>query len=101
MFRLKNTHTTCFLFLFGLALLSACSSGGSSDSTPIVAGGALESCMACHNGSTHNDYAGPGMENPHPFGGAATLLCTQCHGGDPVAQSAEAAHVPPPPELNT
>ena len=27
--------------------------------------------MTCHNGSQKNDYAGPGIENPHPFDGAA------------------------------
>lgn len=28
-----------------------------------------ESCMLCHNGSQHDDYAGPGIEDPHPFPG--------------------------------
>lgn len=77
------------------ALLSACS-GGDADS--LVASSA-ESCMTCHNGSPQHDYAGPGIENPHPFGTANNLLCTTCHGGDPAAQTAEGAHVPPPPEI--
>lgn len=58
-----------------------------------------ESCMSCHNGSAHNDYAGDGLENPHPFPGAATLTCTQCHGGDGAAAGMVASHVPPPPEI--
>ena len=58
-----------------------------------------ESCMLCHNGSLENDYAGPGLENPHPFGASDMLLCTTCHGGDPDADTAERAHVPPPPEI--
>lgn len=58
-----------------------------------------ESCMLCHNGSLENDYAGPGLENPHPFGAADMLTCTTCHGGDPTADSVELAHVPPPPEI--
>jgi hypothetical protein len=55
--------------------------------------------MGCHNGSTHDDYAGPGLENPHPFPGAATLRCTECHGGDGRAGGQLASHVPPPPEI--
>ena len=43
---------------------------------------ASSSCMRCHNGSGQNDYAGPGIENPHPFPGADQLSCTQCHGGN-------------------
>ena len=58
-----------------------------------------QSCMSCHNGSSHNDYAGPGMENPHPFNGAGTLLCTECHGGDGTGADMLASHVPPPPEI--
>ncbi len=52
--------------------------------------------MACHNGSGTNDYAGPGMENPHPW---QTVGCTTCHGGDGTAEDPEVAHVPPPPQL--
>jgi len=55
--------------------------------------------MSCHNGSKHNDYAGPGIENPHPFGGEATIRCTTCHGGNSRGATAAAAHVPPPPEI--
>jgi hypothetical protein len=59
-----------------------------------------ESCMSCHNGASHDDYAGKGLENPHPFPGAATLKCTECHGGNPGAHgSASGSHVPPPPEI--
>ncbi|MCC7011476.1 MAG: hypothetical protein IT454_02840 [Planctomycetes bacterium] len=55
--------------------------------------------MVCHNGSLDNDYAGPGIENPHPFDGASTLSCSTCHGGNPEAETQLAAHVPPPPEI--
>ena len=53
----------------------------------------------CHNGSPEHDYAGAGIENPHPFPGADNLLCTTCHGGDGTAEDKELAHVPPPPEI--
>ena len=54
--------------------------------------------MTCHNGSQENDYSGPGLENPHPFG-PITLTCTQCHGGNPNGADELASHVPPPPEI--
>jgi hypothetical protein len=57
-----------------------------------------ESCMRCHNGSLHDDYAGPGLENPHAFPGDAEVLrCTQCHGGNPAGTDVASSHVPPPP----
>lgn len=55
--------------------------------------------MQCHNASLAGDYSGPGIENPHPFGSADQLSCTQCHGGNPEAETAELAHVPPPPAI--
>jgi len=59
-----------------------------------------ESCMSCHNGSLHDDYAGPGLENPHPFPGDAEMLkCTDCHGGNPNGIDAASSHVPPPPSI--
>ncbi len=58
-----------------------------------------ESCMKCHNGSLHDDYAGPGLENPHEFPGAENLTCTQCHGGNPDGVDAATSHVPPPPSI--
>ncbi|MBL9077390.1 MAG: hypothetical protein JNL08_07805 [Planctomycetes bacterium] len=59
-----------------------------------------ESCMKCHNGSLHDDYAGPGLENPHAFPGDAEVLrCTQCHGGNPDGIDAASSHVPPPPTI--
>jgi hypothetical protein len=59
-----------------------------------------ESCMRCHNGSLHDDYAGPGLENPHPFPGDAEMLrCTACHGGNPNGADAATSHVPPPPSI--
>jgi hypothetical protein len=58
-----------------------------------------ESCMTCHNASQANDYAGPGLENPHPFPGAGNLRCTACHGGNPSGADKDESHVPPPPEI--
>jgi len=58
-----------------------------------------QSCMTCHNGSHQDDYAGPGLENPHPFGTAANLQCTTCHGGNPMGHDRATSHVPPPPEI--
>src|SRR5688572_7150525 len=59
-----------------------------------------ESCMKCHNGSLHDDYAGPGLENPHPFPGDAEVLrCTVCHGGNPAGTDVTSSHVPPPPSI--
>jgi len=55
--------------------------------------------MLCHNGSPHDDYAGPGMENPHPFGTADNLKCTTCHGGNPNGEDLASSHVPPPPQI--
>lgn len=60
---------------------------------------AVESCMACHNGGSANDYAGPGISNPHPFPGAPNILCSQCHGGNPQATGKAQAHTPPPPAI--
>ena len=75
---------------------------GEADAEPIVAvklyadGG---SCMECHNGSKLTDYAGDGIENPHPFGGVDSLTCQTCHGGNPEQSDKKLAHVPPPPEI--
>ncbi len=55
--------------------------------------------MLCHNGSTHDDYTGPGIEDPHPFGDTAGMACSTCHGGDPEGQTPQLAHVPRPPEI--
>ncbi len=76
-----------------------CPSGGSDDDDGLVKSKTAETCMTCHNGSHFDDYAGKGLENPHPFGGAGTIKCTTCHGGDPNATKAAKAHVPPPPEI--
>lgn len=88
------------LSCLALTILVGCGSGGSSSSDdPTVVAATAESCMNCHNGSIHNDYAGPGLENPHPFPGAGTLLCTTCHGGNGDGVGAADSHVPPPPEI--
>ena len=79
-----------FLVLSLALSVAACSRG--TDNT-------AESCMQCHNGSTANDFAGPGLENPHPFVGAAMLRCTTCHGGNPDGIDAVTSHIPPPPEI--
>lgn len=96
-FSMHNPATASVLAVLLLTTLSSCNSGGSSGSTEIAATG--ESCMQCHNGSMHDDYAGSGLENPHPFTGAGTLKCTTCHGGNPEESSHLAAHIPPPPEI--
>lgn len=57
------------------------------------------SCMLCHNGSTEADYAGEGLQNPHPFPGSPNTSCTTCHGGDSAGLTQRAAHVPPPPQF--
>ncbi len=61
----------------------------------------VESCMTCHNGSSANDYAGGGLGNPHPFTGAAYVLCSDCHGGNPDGVGKLASHVPNPPNIGT
>lgn len=61
-------------------------------------GQGVESCMSCHNGAQQaDDYAGPGLTNPHPFGGASFLKCTQCHGGNGTGLGKEGSHIPTPP----
>ena len=80
-----------------LVLLVGCSGKSSTEDKRVIA--TAESCMSCHNGSAHDDYAGGGLENPHPFPGAASLKCTECHGGDPYSHNPDQAHVPPPPEV--
>ena len=86
------------VLVISLPVLAAACSDGSSSGT-VVQGATAESCMRCHNGSSHDDYAGSGLENPHPFPGGGTLRCTQCHGGDPIMGTMAASHVPPPPEI--
>jgi hypothetical protein len=66
---------------------------------PVAEPGPAESCMSCHNGSERNDYAGPGMSNPHPFEGAQYTQCTTCHGGNGDGAGKLGSHVPPPPEI--
>jgi hypothetical protein len=66
---------------------------------PVEEPGPAESCMSCHNGSERNDYAGPGMSNPHPFEGAQYVQCTTCHGGNGDGAGKLGSHVPPPPEI--
>jgi len=55
------------------------------------------SCMECHNGSNYDDYQGPGISNPHPFGGANYVSCEVCHGGNPEGGGKFDSHVPVPP----
>ena len=59
----------------------------------------VSSCMKCHNGSNQVDYGGPGIENPHPFPGAANIGCVTCHGGNGNGEDKDTSHVPPPPEI--
>lgn len=81
----------------GLLSLAGPGCGGGDTSTLSVQNS--ESCMLCHNASFEDDYAGPGIENPHPFPGADNLKCTVCHGGNPNEDTPLLAHVPPPPEI--
>lgn len=80
----------------GLLLLLGCSDSGGRGR---LESARVESCMQCHNGSKTDPYAGPGIENPHPFPGAESIACTTCHGGDPEGEDQAASHVPPPPEI--
>ena len=89
-------RTGHWLGLLLFAALAACVDSGAREQT---ANAQSESCMLCHNGSNKDDYAGPGMENPHPFTGADNLSCTDCHGGNPQGTDKDSSHVPPPPEI--
>ncbi|MCA8956524.1 MAG: hypothetical protein KDC87_10655, partial [Planctomycetes bacterium] len=60
---------------------------------------AASSCMKCHNGSKGTDYAGPGIENPHPFPNADQLSCVTCHGGNDQGGDKATSHVPAPPSI--
>ncbi len=80
--------------LLGLAVLAGCETDARTGQV-----GSSSSCMLCHNGSQHDDYSGPGIEDPHPFGVAANLSCTTCHGGNPQGGDKNSAHVPAPPEI--
>ena len=96
-------HSNRFFALSGAALVLVLASMPTACVDQSGRSGALataESCMKCHNGSTHDDYAGPGLENPHAFPGDAEVLrCTQCHGGNPDGVDAATSHVPPPPSI--
>ena len=85
--------------LVGAASIVGGCSGGLTDDRDSFASANAESCMLCHNGSSGNDYAGPGMPDPHPFPGASGMSCTTCHGGNPAGTTALTAHVPPPPSI--
>ena len=75
---MKVLSKTCGILLAVCSLYMAGCSGDSDGRTSVAE---AQSCMTCHNGSPeHNDYSGPGLENPHPFPGADQLLCTTCHG---------------------
>src|SRR5262245_9556247 len=84
---IMSTRTHRITILMFASTACGCFSGGGGSSTngdTDVSAVTSESCMRCHNGAPHDDYAGHGLENPHPFPGAATLKCTECHGGDPA-----------------
>ena len=93
----RNTVAILSIAPFVWLLATACSEGGARES----ALGTAESCMTCHNGATHDNYAGPGIPDPHPFPGAENLSCTTCHGGDPNGRDKESSHVPPPPQIGS
>ena len=50
--------------LISLFLLAGC---GDSAGRQLAANSTVSSCMLCHNGAKDESYAGPGIENPHPF----------------------------------
>ena len=82
----------------GLSLLLALSTGcGEAGNREAIA--SAESCMTCHNGSQTDDYAGPGLQNPHPLPSQPTIRCTTCHGGNPNGGDKIASHVPAPPQI--
>lgn len=60
---------------------------------------AQSTCMGCHNGSLEMDYAGAGIENPHPFAPVQNMSCVTCHGGNNQATTRDGAHIPAPPEF--
>lgn len=86
------------LLLAGALLAGSAACGGSGE-TGSLQSQSVSSCMLCHNGTLEEHYAGSGIEDPHPFGSAAGLDCTICHGGNPDATSKEEAHIPPPPQI--
>lgn len=93
----RVTTTASALVVASLSMFSASCVDQEGRQATVATG---ESCMRCHNGSLHDDYAGPGLENPHPFPGAAEVLtCTACHGGNATGSDALASHVPPPPTI--
>lgn len=83
-----------FIGALAAALIAACGGDTGSLTTATV-----ESCMQCHNGSLRDDYGGPGIENPHPFGTADEIKCTTCHGGNGDGTDQLSSHVPPPPQI--
>ena len=82
------------VLLLGLITMSvSCGGSGLSGDT------AVSSCMQCHNGDVTGTYAGPGLQNPHPFPGADMITCVVCHGGNNKGIDKVTSHVPPPPEI--
>jgi hypothetical protein len=81
----------CFVLL---GLLAGCSG-----ETGSLTAQTTSSCMLCHNGSLDEDYAGPGIENPHPFPAMPSIGCVTCHGGNGNGADQLGSHVPPPPEI--
>ena len=95
MIDIRRGHLYALLCLTVLTV--GCSDSGSRGD--LLQSASAESCMTCHNGSQADDYGGPGIENPHPFGTASNLGCTTCHGGNPLGTDQATSHVPPPPQI--
>ncbi len=79
-----------------------CSAPGPAECGESVESPQSETCMICHNGSPYNDYGGPGLLNPHPFGDrplSNNISCTGCHGGNGRGIGRTGSHVPRPPEI--
>ncbi|MEO0481915.1 MAG: hypothetical protein AAF196_20815 [Planctomycetota bacterium] len=96
----RKLVVAALLLLVCTVLPTACGpAGGLGDLDSNSANAAGGRCMLCHNGSNQGDYAGPGIEDPHPFPGASNMDCAVCHGGNPDGRTKEEAHVPPPPTI--
>jgi len=95
----RREYSGLLLWGLGLALALLSPAGCGGGETGSLGQRTSSSCMQCHNGSPHEDYAGPGIENPHPFAGADRLDCVVCHGGNPDGTDQWTSHVPPPPQI--
>lgn len=92
---MRNGYLGRVAVVFAAAWIGACNGGD----TGALQQQTVSSCMLCHNGALQQNYGGSGIENPHPFGAAASLECETCHGGNPDGTDELTSHVPPPPAI--